>query len=386
MLRVLVIVLASVLPAAAGEPPLQALARERVGPDQGVFAEAEDGTVLAAQHADRPVHPASVTKVATTLALLRRLGPDHRFETRVLATGPLRDGTLEGDLVIEAGRDPEFVFENAFLVLERLRGLGVHRVAGGLRVRGPLLFNWQPDPDGTRLRRALEGRDGAPAWAAVTGQGASGLRAAALAFGGVRADGGTARPLVVHRSAPLLHVIKALNEYSNNVFHLVCADIGGPPAVEAIARESVAPALRDEIVIDNGAGGGTTNRLSPRAAAALLRALAHDLAGRGLSLTDVLPVSGIDPGTLAERLPEAPGTVVGKTGTFGTVGASALVGMVRTRRWGVVVFALLDSGVPVQEARRRQDAFVRALVDAAGADPWPYRRRTEPAFVEARLE
>src|SRR5262249_17394448 len=67
----------------ADEPALQALAVVNVGADQGVFVEAEDGRVLASVVADRAVHPASVTKVATTLALLERLGPDHRFETRV---------------------------------------------------------------------------------------------------------------------------------------------------------------------------------------------------------------------------------------------------------------------------------------------------------------
>ena len=137
--------------ARADEPPLQRLAREHTRPGQGVFVDADDGTVLVAESADLPVHPASVTKVATSLALLERLGPDHRFATRVLATGPVRDGRLAGDLVVEGGDDPFFVFESAFLVLRRLRELGLRRVDGSLVVRGPLLFNWQPDPDGKRL-------------------------------------------------------------------------------------------------------------------------------------------------------------------------------------------------------------------------------------------
>src|SRR5215831_9355284 len=96
---VVVAMLTSMAVVRADEPQLQALAVENVGADQGVFVDADDGTVLASVVADRAVHPASVTKVATTLALLERLGPDHRFTTRIGATGALRDGRLAGDLV-----------------------------------------------------------------------------------------------------------------------------------------------------------------------------------------------------------------------------------------------------------------------------------------------
>ncbi len=369
----------------AAEPPLQALV-EYVGADQGVFVQTRDGTVLAAQLAERPVHPASVSKVATSLALLARLGPAHRFDTRVLATGALRDGVLEGDLVVDGGTDPFFVYENAFLVLRRLHELGIARVGGDLRVRGPLIFNWQPDPNGRRLRETLEGHDGAVAWSSVSGDGAPGLRAAAFTFGTAEPSDGAERMLLLHRSPPLRAVIKALNGYSNNVFHFASDAIGGPPAVQAIARERVAPELREEIVIDNGAGAGSTNRLSPRAATAVLLALEAELATHGLVLTDVLPVSGIDVGTLHDRLRDLPATVVGKTGTFGSVGACALIGMLRTHRYGEVAFAVLNYWLPVPEARRRQDEFVRALVAATDAEPWPYTGAVAPDFRAALVE
>src|SRR5262245_5218623 len=131
---VVLLVWALALPAAApgadGERPLQALAISRVGAGQGVFAIAEDGTVLAAEQADRPVHPASVTKIATTLALLRELGPEHRFETSFRAGGAVHDGAIDGNLEVAAGRDPFFVDEGAYLVLLELHRMGVRRVAG----------------------------------------------------------------------------------------------------------------------------------------------------------------------------------------------------------------------------------------------------------------
>jgi hypothetical protein len=136
---------------------LAAVARSILGADQGVYVEAADGTALLAQSADKPVHPASVSKVPTTLALLRKFGPEHRFVTTFAANGPVHDGTLEGDLLVESDGDPYFVDENALLVVERLNQLGVRRVAGNLRPRGVLTFDWEVDADGARLRQAMSG-------------------------------------------------------------------------------------------------------------------------------------------------------------------------------------------------------------------------------------
>jgi D-alanyl-D-alanine carboxypeptidase/D-alanyl-D-alanine-endopeptidase (penicillin-binding protein 4) len=376
-------------PAYAGAPPLQAVAERLVGADQGVLVRTEDGTILASLNADRAVHPASVTKIATALALLKVLGPGRRFETRLAATGPLRRGILEGDLVIEADGDPTLVFENAFLMLLRLHDLGVRRVLGRLAVRGPLIFDWEPDGDGTALKKTLEGRAGVAAWPTVVAARPEAARTSpqelGLAFGaGSVGQDGAERPLLVHRSGPLIRIVKILNCYSNNVFHPFSDRIGGPEAVERIARERVAPELRSQIVIDNAAGAGTTDRLSPRATVALLDALERELAAHGFGLVDVLPVNRIDPGTLRDRL--EPGMVVGKTGTFGSLGASALAGVIRTKRWGRVTFAILNRGVAVPTAHRRQDGLVEALLREGGAEPWPYTRNPAPDFTQALVE
>ena len=372
--------------AAGTEPPYQALARAVVGTGQGVYVVAEDGTVLASEAADHAVHPASVTKIATSLALLSRLGPEHRFTTRLLADGRVAAGTLHGNLVVEASGVPFFVDEGAFLVLRAVHARGLRVVAGRLVVHGPLLFDWAHDPAGAALTRTLAGRSGT--W--PTGPEWPPLRDAALTFRGAATKSATTpTPLVTYRSPPLLAILKALNGYSNNVFHLASDAIGGPGTVTATARAAVPTDVRDEIVLTNGAGAGTENRLSPRATVALLDALRRTLASMGRDLTAVLPVSGIDPGTLRERLLAAPagrGIVVGKTGTYGSQGASALAGVLRTTRYGLVTFAVLNHGIAVPEARARQDAFVARLAAELGAEPWPYATAAAPAFDQARVE
>jgi D-alanyl-D-alanine carboxypeptidase len=78
--------------------------------------------------------------------------------------------------------------------------------------------------------------------------------------------------------------------------------------------------------------------------------------------------------------------VVGKTGTYGDYGACALAGAIRSPRYGTIYFAILNRGIPIVPARRRQDAFLRELMRAVGSEPWPYRRDAAPAFTRARVE
>jgi len=368
-------------------PHVQALAAKHLGADQGVFVQARDGTVLVAQRESRAVHPASVTKVATTLALLDRLGPEHRFETHVIAGGPVRGDRIEGDLLIEAHGDPAFVFENAFLVLRDLHRRGLRKVRGDLQLRGDWSFNWRSDDHGRRLKRALQGLDGANAWDAI-GEPRARLRAMGLDFAAKPVAPPSGQTLLVHHSPTLRAIVKALNGYSNNVFHPLSNRIGGPGVVESLMRARIPASWRSEVIITNAAGAGESNRMSPRAAVAILWELGKELREHELRFPDVLPVNGLDAGTLGDRLNDEPyrARVAGKTGTYGSVGASALAGVLRTPEHGEVAFAVLNSWVPVPEARQRQDAFVRALIETLAAQPWDHVTNDEPLFRRARIE
>jgi D-alanyl-D-alanine carboxypeptidase/D-alanyl-D-alanine-endopeptidase (penicillin-binding protein 4) len=381
---------------------LTSAARSLLGATQGVYVEADDGTVLLAQAADHPVHPASVSKVPTTLALLRKFGPEHRFVTTFEASGRLQDGTLDGDIVVASDGDPYFVDENALLVVERLNAIGVRRVAGTLRARGSLTFDWQSDPDAERLRQAMSGAAPAAACAAVrelhdadaSASGSTSMTALpAIQFANAIDDAipGAALPvariLIVHRSQPLLSLAKSLNDYSNNIFKPLADAAGGASAVESLARSVLPAEMRSEIALGDGAGTDPRNRLSPRAAVNLLRALEQELALTGHRLYDILPVAGVDAGTLHDRLnaPDEVGRVVGKTGTFGDYGASALIGAIPTSDRGVVYFAILNHGIAVPEARHRQDRFVRALLQRLHSRRWDYRPDTRAAVAQAEV-
>lgn len=383
--------------AAAGQGSLAHLARSVLGAGQGVYVETADGTVLLAQAAEKPVHPASVSKVPTTLALLRKLGPDHRFTTTFLAAGSLHDDTLDGDLVVASDGDPYFVDENALLVTARLNQIGLRHVTGSLRPQAPLTFDWQPDERAARLQQAMSGQAPSTAWDAVRTQLMSDdaqrtpPTLPALRFDGALPGAASLQPaqsLLVHRSQPLLELAKQLNDYSNNVFKPLADAAGGASAVEALARNAVPDVMREEITLGDGAGTDGRNRLSPRAAVKLLRALEQELTRSGHALVDILPVAGIDAGTLHDRFnaPGQVGRVVGKTGTFGDYGASALIGAIPTRDRGTVYFAILNHGVPVPIARDRQNRFIAALLARLQTVPWNYRPDSRPAIARALLD
>lgn len=89
------------------------------------------GAVVASRNADQPFIPASVQKVPTMLAGLSLLGPDYRFETEVLGSGPLSGGTLKGDLWLKGGGDPFLTTDDVLNFVLSLKDQGVTGVEGG---------------------------------------------------------------------------------------------------------------------------------------------------------------------------------------------------------------------------------------------------------------
>ena len=70
------------------------------------FYDIDAKKVVASVNGDRLFVPGSTTKLLTMGTALEVLGADHRFRTRVYRTGPVRNGVLEGDLVLVASGDP----------------------------------------------------------------------------------------------------------------------------------------------------------------------------------------------------------------------------------------------------------------------------------------
>lgn len=83
-------------------------------------------------HAQASVNPASVMKLFTTYAGLNLLGPDHVWRNRVYTDGPVRDGVLQGNLVVRGSGDPKLVVERLQELLAQVRSAGVREVRGDI--------------------------------------------------------------------------------------------------------------------------------------------------------------------------------------------------------------------------------------------------------------
>lgn len=94
------------------------------------LADAQTGKVLEAGGHAKALPPASVTKAITAVYALETLGPSYRFVTRLMATGPVVDGVLKGDLVLVGGGDPMLDTDQLGDMAARLRTAGVASVEG----------------------------------------------------------------------------------------------------------------------------------------------------------------------------------------------------------------------------------------------------------------
>ena len=95
------------------------------------------GETLYTRNADKLFVPASNQKIITGAVALARLGADHRWSTTLLARGPIRDGVLNGDLVVRGEGDPSFSAHMRGDAMVPLRDLADSLRARGLtRIRG----------------------------------------------------------------------------------------------------------------------------------------------------------------------------------------------------------------------------------------------------------
>lgn len=116
-------------------------------------------TPLFSMSAARKLIPASNMKLLTGAAVLLTLGPDYKYPTRIYAGGPIQNGVLNGDLLIEGTGDPSLggrfhggditaIFRDWAAQLKRR---GIERIAGDLVGLDTLFddtrigLNWHPD-------------------------------------------------------------------------------------------------------------------------------------------------------------------------------------------------------------------------------------------------
>ena len=104
-----------------------------------LIVDPDRGDTLYSHEAGKLFMPASNMKIVTGSVALALLGPDFHFRTAFVAGGPVCDGTVRGDLVVDGRGDPSVSDDmagDALLPLDAiadsLAARGVRRITGGV--------------------------------------------------------------------------------------------------------------------------------------------------------------------------------------------------------------------------------------------------------------
>ena len=76
--------------------------------------------------------PASTIKLLTTFAALKTLGPSYRWKTEAWIRGTLKEGILEGDLILKGYGDPFLVHERYWKFIHDLHDKGLNTIKGNV--------------------------------------------------------------------------------------------------------------------------------------------------------------------------------------------------------------------------------------------------------------
>ncbi|MFZ0090205.1 MAG: D-alanyl-D-alanine carboxypeptidase [Solirubrobacteraceae bacterium] len=324
--------------------------------------------------------PASVEKIWTTTALMRRLGPEARLHTSVLGTGSLHHGVWHGDLYLRGGGDPTFgdptfnhVWDQGYgptaaELAGQLARRGIHRVSGWVygdesmfdRRRGGLITKYAVDvPDFGGQISALTYDHGttiahySPATFAarelVATMGSVGIRSRAS-----RHERGTPKPahlLATVSSPPMLVMTRLMDVPSDDLFAEMFTKqlgvlFGHGGTISSGARviaKTIAVTYGLHPRILDGSGLSRDDRTSPLEIVDLLRELWGTTVGR--ELVDSLPIVGRTGTVQTIGLKTAAvGRCVAKTGTLD--GVTNLAGYCHSRGHHAIAFGLFIDGPP----------------------------------------
>jgi D-alanyl-D-alanine carboxypeptidase/D-alanyl-D-alanine-endopeptidase (penicillin-binding protein 4) len=350
---------------------------------------------VAARAPDLALLPASNEKIFTGMGALAVLGPDKTLRTTLVATGPMRGDTLEGDLVAVGGGDPTLAIAGPHsldTLAAQVRASGITRVTGALLVDesrhdtdryAPGWLWWHVPSYAGPLSAFMVDRDlyrDDEAYIADPALGNGEELRAALARQGVEALGPTAHGsadrggtrLAVEVSAPVSALVDDMLTRSDNMTaEQLLREIGvaargnGSSGAGSMAASDALSELCVPLTgtASDGSGLSRTNLRSAREWRMMLQAARH--APWFPRFLDSLPVGG-QSGTLTSRFRGTPaaGNVMAKTGSI--IGGVALSGYVTTVGGRHAVFSVVVNGPTAGAAVPVIDELVTAV--AANAD------------------
>jgi D-alanyl-D-alanine carboxypeptidase/D-alanyl-D-alanine-endopeptidase (penicillin-binding protein 4) len=368
------------------------------------------GDTLYSHNAGKLFMPASNQKILTGSTALVQLGPDFRFTTRFATNGDVRNGVLNGDLVVIGRGDPSFSdamrgdYRLAFdAMADSLNALGIHHVGGGLRRAGNAFpddqygFGWEFDdadePYGagidelyvnegfTKAKRRNAKGDSVLTDVAIRDHPTVFLNTLhdAMLRKNVTGAGFIDTTLLADeklttlftlKSPPLSEILKALEKPSQNqiaeiffkTLGLEKTGVGIADSGRVVVERQLAAwgAEKDGFAVRDGSGLSRHDYVSPETIVRVLTIMRTR--PEFPFLYDALPIAGVD-GTIASRMKNtaAQGNVHAKTGTVDK--ARSLSGYVTTADGKTLVFSFLCNNFTVSNraVERVQDVILAHL-------------------------
>jgi len=91
-----------------------------------------NGSIIASLNPDTPRVPASVAKIATCYAALLEFGKDFKWPTQIFYRGNLKEGTLNGDIIVKAFGDPTLRATDIKEITKKIKSYGIRKISGNL--------------------------------------------------------------------------------------------------------------------------------------------------------------------------------------------------------------------------------------------------------------
>jgi len=365
---------------------LTAALQQALGGMSGCLIVEDDGAAIFDHDSGAPFVPASSQKLLVAAAVLSRLGPDFRFETKVLAARPPQDGSLDDAWLVGAGdpylatpdyagylatrqRTVDLPLTPMAALADELVVRGVRAIPGGLHTDETRyqpersVPSWKPSYVAAAevgSLGALTVNEGLASWGPSQKVASDPAVSAATALGRLLSDRGVALPaptaggstphgavvIATVRSAPLAQLVAGMLRASDNyVAEMLVKELdhqyGGPGLTAGGTARVVEEDGRLGVPVDgvhlaDGSGLDVGNRATCRA---LLGALTLSRLEPFRVLDSGLAIAGRT-GTLAKRYIGSPAEVrlAAKTGWIN--GAAAMVGRIAsqpTRRFALLV-------------------------------------------------
>lgn len=315
-----------------------------------LIVDLNNGKVVDSHNENAPLLPASVTKAVTIASTVEKSGVKFRYHTKVYACGPIKDGILEGNLLVEGGGDPslganvepkgtDIISE----ICEVLRKRKVSAIGGRIIVdssiftepatppswsKGDLSTYYGTGCHGFNYQRNASGKK------AVYNPQASFVRqlTSALAAKGITVadgdydeDADRGKPILDHLSPPIDDIMRSCMKRSDNLyaeaFLRTLALLSGKPGDTKAGAEIEMDTWKYKgadmagVWIVDGSGLSRQNRLTARFLADVLAKMAYNV-----DFVSFFPLAGME-GTLASFLKgtELEGYIAMKTGSMNGV-------------------------------------------------------------------